>query len=206
MDSANTKLQELEQQIADAQNKVNDASTVKASAEQALQAALAEVSRITGLPVVGGNYGSSPIPPVAGTYSGPPVDLPLDSFANRSSTFPTVEPQSLGQTFATYQPPDIACERSGAWAAVDASGNGIKQGSQQRVNFGVFHCDVATPGPGEAGKFNGIPDRAPDSYRYVFANTEQVGLPGSDPSYNFDTGIWTTSAGTFLNGKQVNVK
>jgi hypothetical protein len=121
-----------------------------------------------------------------------------------SPQIPTVQVQSLGQTFATYQPPDIACEKPGGWAAVDASGNGIKQGSRQRVNFIVLNCD--TPGPGEAGKFNGIPGRAPDSYRYVFANTEQAGLPGEDAAYNFDTGIWTTSIGTFLDGKQVNVK
>jgi hypothetical protein len=51
LDSANTKLQELEQQIADAQNKVNEASGLKVAAEQALQAALAEVSRISGNPI-----------------------------------------------------------------------------------------------------------------------------------------------------------
>ena len=72
LNEAQAALDALNQQLAEAQNKVDEASTVKASAEQALQAALAEISRITGLPVVGGNYGSSPIPPVDGTYSGPP--------------------------------------------------------------------------------------------------------------------------------------
>ena len=106
--------------------------------------------------------------------------------------------QTLGQTFESYQPPAIACERAGAWAPVDSNGNGIKQGTQ--VQFGIFTCAVASPGPGEAGKFNGIPERDPNSYRYVFANTQQVGLPGTDATYNFNTGIWTTSAGQFRDG------
>jgi hypothetical protein len=80
LNEAQAELDALNQQIADAQNKVNDASTVKASAEQALQAALAEVSRITGLPVVGGTYGTSPIPPGNNTGGGdnnqtPPSDI-----------------------------------------------------------------------------------------------------------------------------------
>jgi hypothetical protein len=106
--------------------------------------------------------------------------------------------QTLGQTFESYQPPAIACEKAGAWAPVDSNGNGIKQGTQ--VQFGIFTCAVASPGPGEAGKFNGIPERDPNSYRYVFANTQQVGLPGTDATYNFNTGIWTTSAGQFRDG------
>jgi hypothetical protein len=112
--------------------------------------------------------------------------------------------QNLGQTFESYQPPAIACERAGAWAPVDSNGNGIKQNS--RVQFGVFTCEVASPGPGEAGKFNGISERDPNSYRYVFAkpgnpDTGNVtGLPGTDATYNFNTGIWTTSAGQFRDG------
>ncbi|MZG31129.1 MAG: hypothetical protein F3741_10065 [Nitrospinae bacterium] len=74
LNEAQAALDALNQQLAEAQNKVDEASTVKASAEQALQAALAEISRITGNPIppVNGSYGTSPIPPVDGTYSGPP--------------------------------------------------------------------------------------------------------------------------------------
>ena len=72
LNEAQAALDALNQQLAEAQNKVDERATIKASAEQALQAALAEISRITGLPAVGGNYGTSPIPPVDGTYSGPP--------------------------------------------------------------------------------------------------------------------------------------
>ena len=118
--------------------------------------------------------------------------------------------QALGQTFMTYQPPDIACERAGAWAPVDNKGNAIKQGNPPRVNWGVFTCEVAGPGPGEAGKFNGVSERPDASYRYVFANPGNpdtgnvVGLPGDgDASYNFETGVWTTTAGQFKDGVSI---
>ena len=115
------------------------------------------------------------------------------------------EPQ---QTFESYQPPDIACQAPGAWAAVDRNGAGIKENG--RVQFIVCTCDVC--GPQAASKFNNIPERDPNSYRHVFANPGNpdtgnvVGLPGSgDATYSFETGLWTTSSGQYRDGQLIKV-
>ena len=115
------------------------------------------------------------------------------------------EPQ---QTFESYQPPDIACQAPGSWAAVDRNGAGIKQNG--RVQFIVCTCDVC--GPQAASKFNNIPERDPNSYRHVFANPGNpdtgnvVGLPGSgDATYSFETGLWTTSSGQYRDGQLIKV-
>jgi hypothetical protein len=106
--------------------------------------------------------------------------------------------QNLGQTFESYQPPAIARTAAGTWAAVDSFGVGIKTGNRNQVAFIV--CTSDTCGPEAKTPFNNIPGRARTSWKYVFANTQQVGLPGTDPTYNFNTGIWTTSAGQFRDG------
>ena len=109
--------------------------------------------------------------------------------------------QALGQTFETYQPPDIARKAAGAWTAVDSNGNAIKRGNPPRVNWEVCTSDVC--GPESKTPFGNIPGRARTSWKYVFANTQQVGLPGTDAIYNFETGIWTTTAGQFKDGVSI---
>jgi hypothetical protein len=183
LNEAQAELDALNQQIADAQNKVNDASTVKASAEQALQAALAEVSRITGLPVVGGNYGTSPIPPVDGEKRPPGggnsaqrkreiiqkqiMEAAIEGW-QRVKDYP-----APFETFETYQPPNYAdCER-GFWYAVDSEGNQLGEGSS------IGSCEYHEFGSStKNGRFKSIRRGIPparrsllqqDTWRYVYA-------------------------------------
>ena len=156
MDSANTKLQELEQQIADARTKVADANEAKRLAEQALAKAVNEVRKIEGKPALPGDGGDN---------SGPPADSgrdpsPLDAISSIES--PLLRISETDGVLATFirnpptgpggeQPRGIVSEHMAIMADQCLSSYNRIPGSQNNKFDAVAHFKREPRGMGPGG-------------------------------------------------------
>ena len=122
------------------------------------------------------------------------------------------------KNFSNYKPPAIAGQGNGSWVVVDSNGKQVK-------GQGGMVCSLSFCGPG-GGIYQwgsaGYADKAPWgkkgtlaqlNYKVVFeqpANPKTGNVAsragGGGMSYNFSTGVWTTSSGTKYDTNGNNIK
>ena len=127
------------------------------------------------------------------------------------------------QTFATYQPPEIACGEDGrapgAWTIVDEDGNMVPFKWNGLPGWSVCHCaacSTVNTNPElrremkqkkQSWVFAGLLND--DQFEYVGGTVydpEPMARMGLEKStYNFETGIWTSLDGNrkYINGERV---